>query len=159
MQDYVTLFDDYSIQFNKTLEYGCGGDWDRLDQEERELAALWKLLVDMYNGGFLQFFCNWGYSGYWYAMCGVQKIGERALLDHLHRTYMEVFDKFQDDSRLKAYWDIPDYLTEEDEAVLDETDNYFWDEAGEAMAKRAYEYYHDEQKKMPRESPEKKEPT
>ena len=29
MQDYVTLFDDYSIQFNKTLEYGCGGDWDR----------------------------------------------------------------------------------------------------------------------------------
>ena len=89
----------------------------------------------------------------------VQKIGERALLDRLHRTYMEVFDKFQDDSRLKAYWDIPDYLTEEDEAVLDETDNYFWDEAGEAMAKRAYEYYHDEQKKMPRESPETKEPT
>lgn len=154
MEDFVTRFDNYSIQFNKTLEFACGGDWDQLDQEERELAALWKLLVDTYNGGFLQFFCNWGYPGYWYAMCGLQKIGDRDLLDHLHKTYTEVFDKFKEDPRLKAYWDIPEYLTEEDTALLDQTDNYFWDEAGEAMAKRAYEFYHDELKKEPRKDGE-----
>lgn len=59
MTDYVKLWDDYSIQFNKTLEYDFNGDWNQLDQEEREIAGLWKLLVDGYNGGFEQFFCNW----------------------------------------------------------------------------------------------------
>ena len=150
--DYVKLWDEYSIQFCKTLEFEFGGDWDQLDQEEREIAALWKLLVDGYNGGFEQFFCNWGYPGYWYAMCGLQKIGDRALLECLHDTYERVFDKFKNDSRLKAYWDIPDYFTEEDEAILDETNQYFWDEAGENFAKLAYEFYHDQIKKQPRSS-------
>jgi len=149
MNDYVTLWDDYSIKFNKTL-CDFDGDWDQLDQEEREIAGLWKLLVDVYNGGFEQFFCNWGYAGYWYAMCGLQKIGDTTLLDRLHNTYMQVFDKFKEDSRLEVYWDIPQYFTEEDEAILDETDQYFWDEAGENCAKLAYEYYHDQLKKQPR---------
>lgn len=153
MEDYIALWDNYSIQFNKTLEFDCEGGWDRLDQEEREIAGLWKLLVDVNNGGFEQFFCNWGYPGYWYAMCGLQKIGARDLLDRFHRTYMEVFDKFREDPRLKAYWDIPQYFTQEDRALLDETDQYFYDGAGEAMAKRAYEYYHDELKKEPRKTP------
>ena len=44
--DYVKLWDDYSIRFNETLEAGFGGDWNQLDQEEREIAGLWKLLAD-----------------------------------------------------------------------------------------------------------------
>jgi len=150
MNNYVNLWDNYSIKFNEILECDFNGDWDRLDQEEREIAGLWKLLVDVYNGGFEQFFCNWGYTGYWYAMCGLQKIGDRALLDRLYRTYTQVFDKFKEDSRLKKYWDIPQYFTEEDETILEETNRYFWDEAGENLAKLAYEYFHDQLKKQPR---------
>lgn len=150
MMDYVTLWDDYSVQFNKTLEFDYNGDWDQLDQEEREIAGLWKLLVDVYNGGFEQFFCNWGYGGYWYAMCGLQKVGDQALLERLHNTYQQVFDKFKDDSRLKAYWDIPQYFTEEDNDILEKTNQYFWDGAGENFARLAYEYYHDQLKKQPR---------
>lgn len=153
MGNYASLFDDYSIQFNKTLEFDCGGGWNRPDQEEREIAGLWKLPADMYNGGFEQFFCSRGYSGCWYAMRGLQKIGDRDLPDRLHGTYTEVFDKFREDSRLKTYWDIPQYLTKADNAILDQTDHYFGDGAGEAMAERAYAYYHDEVKKTPRNTP------
>ena len=149
MTDYVKLWDDYSIQFNKTLEYDFNGDWNQLDQEEREIAGLWKLLVDGYNGGFEQFFCNWGHPGYWYAMCGLQKIEDWDLLDRLHNTYQQVFEKFKDDPRLKVYWDIPQYFTKEDEAMLEDTNQYFWDEAGEHFAKLAYEYYHEKKKKEP----------
>lgn len=39
MTDYVKLWDDYSIQFNKTLEYDFNGDWNQLDQEEREIMG------------------------------------------------------------------------------------------------------------------------
>lgn len=150
MEDYVKLWDDYSRKFNETLESVFHGDWDQLDQEEREIAALWKMLVDVYNGGFEQFFCNWGYSGYWYAMCGLKKIGDNALLEQFHKTYMQVFDKFKEDSRIKSYWDIPQFFTEEDENILDGTNNYFWDEAGTNFAKMAYEYYHDQLKKQNR---------
>ena len=40
MEDYTALWDNYSIQFNKTLEYGCGGDWDRLDYCFKQLWQL-----------------------------------------------------------------------------------------------------------------------
>lgn len=136
MVDYVDLWDNYSIEFCKKLEYDAGGDWNKLDQDEQEIAAQWKLLVDMYNGGFVQFFCNW------YAMRGLQRMGNDSLLNLLHNTYKNVFDKFKEDSRLKTYWDIPQYLSEEDDKILAETDNNFYEVEGEKFSKLAYEFYY-----------------
>lgn len=147
MVDYVDLWDRYSIEFCKKLEYDCGGDWNKLDETEQEIAALWKLVVDVYNGGFVQFFCNWGYDCYQYAMRGIRRIGDNELFELFNSTYVNVFDKFQDDKRLTKYWDIPQYFTEEDENILDDTDNEFWDNAGEILCKMAYEFYCDSLKK------------
>lgn len=41
-----------------------GNNCNALSEKEQELAALWKLEMDMHNGGFIQFFCNWGYKCY-----------------------------------------------------------------------------------------------
>lgn len=141
MVDYVDLWDNYSIKFCKKLEYDAGGDWNKLDQDEQEIAAQWKLLVDMYNGGFVQFFCNWGYDCYWYAMRGLKRMGNDSLLCLIHNTYMNVFEKFREDSRLKTYWDITQYLSEEDDKILSEIDNEFYEVEGEKFAKMAYEFY------------------
>lgn len=148
MVDYVYIWDEYSIEFCKKLEYQCGGDWNKLDEDEQEIAALWKLVVDIYNGGFVHFFCNWGFDCYWYAMRGIQRIGDKKLLERLNSTYKNVFDKFKDDKRLTKYWDIPQYLTEEDEKILRDTDTEFWDKEGEILCKMAYEFYHDNLKKL-----------
>lgn len=141
MEDLVDLWDRYSIEFCKKLENGCGGRWEKLDDDEQEIAALWKLVVDMYNGGFVQFFCNWGYDCYWYAMRGIQRLKCSELLNVLHSAYKNVFEKFKDDDRLKAYWDIPQYFTEEDNKILDETDDAFYDGLGEDLCEAAYLYY------------------
>ena len=141
------IWDDYSVKFNEKLVYKCNGDWNGLEQDEREIAALWKLYVDVNNGGFEQFFTNWGYDCYWYAMRGIKRMGDVNLLELLHNTYMNVFDKFREDKRLTYYSDIPQYLTEEDEAVLMDTDTAFWDTEGEILCKTAYEFYHDNLKK------------
>lgn len=142
MVDYVDIWDGYSIEFCKKLEYQCGGDWNKLDETEQEIAALWKLVVDTYNGGFEQFFCNWGYECYWYAMRGIQRIGDKNLLELLHNTYQSVFDKFREDERLRSFSDILQYLNSEDENILHETNNAFWDKEGEVLCKMAYEFYH-----------------
>ena len=147
MSDIEDKWDAYSIEFCKKLEYDCGGDWSRLDPDEQEIAALWKLVADMYNGGFVQFFCNWGYECYWYAMRGIQRIGDKKLLGLLHNTYTNVFDKFREDERLTYYSDIPQYLTDEDENILMETDTTFWEGEGEILCKAEYEFYHDSLKK------------
>ena len=147
MEDYIDQWDDYSIEFCKKLEYACGGDWKKLDDDEQEIAALWKLVVDMYNGGFEQFFCNWGYDCYWYAMRGIRRMGYTELLRLLHRTYTDVFDKFREDTRLKAYWDIPQYFTDKDIKTLDETDRAFYDGLGETLCEKACGFYRDTIKK------------
>ena len=143
MSDFEDKWDAYSIEFCKKLEYDCGGDWSRLDPDGQEIAALWKLVADMYNGGFEQFFCIWGYECYWYAMRGIQRIGDTKLLELLHNTYTNVFDKFREDERLTYYSDIPQYLTEDDENILMETDTTFWEGEGEILCQTAYEFYHD----------------
>lgn len=146
-RDYDELWDEYSGEFNKKLVFDCGSDWSKLDETEQEIAALWKLVVDTNNGGFEQFFTNWGFECYWYAMRGIQKIGDKTLLELLHGTYLRVFDKFREDKRLTYYSDIFEYLTEEDENILRETNTAFWEEHGERLCEEAYKFYCEDLKK------------
>ncbi|MGN0670416.1 MAG: DUF4375 domain-containing protein [Oscillospiraceae bacterium] len=148
-EDFSDKFDEYSIEFAKKLEYNCRGDWNLLDGDEQEIAALWKLIVDMYNGGFEQFFCNWGYDCYLFAMRGLKRISDNSLLEILYNTYMKVFDRFKNDERITKYWDIPQFFTPEDEQILSETDSAFWETEGEKMAKAALEFYRDKLNKQP----------
>ena len=134
MADYGNLWDDYSIVFNSKL-VDSGGDWSRLDEDEQEIAALWKLYVDINNGGFIQFFCNWGFQCLCYAMRGLKRIEDTSLYDLLDDTYCNVLDKFKNDTRLTAYWDIPEYLTDEDMERLDAADTQFYETECEHFTK------------------------
>lgn len=147
MADYGNLWDDYSIEFNSKL-IDSGGDWSRLDEDEQEIAALWKLYVDINNGGFIQFFCNWGFQCLCYAMRGLKRIEDTSLYDLLDDTCCNVLDKFKNDTRLTAYWDIPEYLTDEDMERLDAADTQFYETECEHFTKMAYEYYSQTLKKM-----------
>ena len=147
MADYGNLWDDYSIEFNSKL-IDSGGDWSRLDEDEQEIAALWKLYVDINNGGFIQFFCNWGFQCLCYAMRELKRIEDTSLYDLLDDTYCNVLDKFKNDTRLTAYWDIPEYLTDEDMERLDAADTHFYETECEHFTKMAYEYYSQTLKKM-----------
>lgn len=140
MEDYVDLWDRFSIEYNKKL-IECGGDWSKLDEREQEIAALWKLTADIYNGGFIQFFCNWGFDCFVYAMRGIKRVGCAEAYNILNNTYYSVLDKFREDERLTAYWDIPEYLTEEDDNILTETDTAFWEKVGEQLCEAAYKFY------------------
>ena len=147
MEDYGKLWDDYSIKFNSKL-VDLNGDWSKLDKDEQEIAALWKLSADINNGGFIQFFCNWGFECLCYALRGLKRIEDTSLYDLLADAYYDVLDKFKNDTRLTAYWDIPEYLTDEDEERLNATDTQFYETECEHFTKMAYEYYHQTLKKM-----------
>jgi len=158
MKDYDELWNRYAIQFNDKLENACGGDWNKLDETEQEIAALWKLAADMYSGGFDGFFLTWGYECYICAMRGIQRItdantglkktGCNRIYQLFDTAYTKVFAQFENDGRIKAYSDIPQYLTGEDQAVLEQTYEAFDEKLGPLLCQRACEFYCEKLKKV-----------
>ena len=151
MQDFDELWNEYAAGFNDKLESENGGDWDQLDEVEQEIAALWKLAADMYSGGFDEFFLNWGYVCYSYAMRGIQriadanaglkKVGCNNIYKLFDTAYTKVFARFENDDRITSYEEIGAYLTEEDQEILETTYGNFDEKLGPLLCRRAYEYY------------------
>jgi hypothetical protein len=77
-----------------TIAHGCR--LSSLPHEwQRELAALWRLEGDVNNGGYLQFFANWGHETYRYANQALKKIGATkvaGIVDHCQALVDEHFD-------------------------------------------------------------------
>jgi hypothetical protein len=75
------------------------GNWDAISSEEQQIVALYLLEIDMKNGGFLTFFCNWGYICYLNAISGLVNIGckkqaniikkQFQIIQHLETDYYE----------------------------------------------------------------------
>lgn len=113
--------------------------WNGISETEQEIAALWTLEADLYNGGFLQFFCNWGYDVYLHAIRALDRIGATAAFGIATASYA-VLERFEKDLRLQQLWDIPKYLTEAEGLRLDELDAQFWQDEDQ-VAMKAYDYY------------------
>lgn len=141
MEEYSELWNDFAYKYNDKLERGCGGDWGKLNETEQEIAALWKLGADLFNEGFLEFFVNWGYDCYTYAMRGIERVGCIKLYKLLDKAYKKVFEKFQDDNSITSYEDILPQLTERDEEILDDVFEKFDEEYGEQLCEAAYKFY------------------
>ena len=141
MEEYSDLWNDFAIEYNDKLESECGGDWKKLNETEQEIAALWRLAADLFNEGFLEFFVNWGYDCYTYAMRGVERVGCKKLYTLLDKAYKKVFARFENDKSITSYEDIFGKITEKDEKILDEVFDRFDEEFGEELCEKAYKFY------------------
>ncbi|MBD5478767.1 MAG: hypothetical protein HDR14_05675 [Lachnospiraceae bacterium] len=157
MQNYDEIWNQYAIKFADKLESVNGGNWNKLDEIEQEIAALWKLTTDMYSVGFDYFFLNWGYECYFYAMRGIKRIADTGsaleetscseVYELFDNAYAKVFARFKNDERIKAYRDIVEYLTEDDEEILDDVFAIFDDKLCSLLCERAYKFYCEKLKK------------
>ncbi|MFS0868354.1 DUF4375 domain-containing protein [Paenibacillus xylanilyticus] len=114
--------------------------WAGLTLHEQEITALWLLEVDVFNGGFIQFFCNWGEETYLHVLRALHTIGANQVLNILKEQY-SCIEHLADDERLSALWDIPRFLTPEEEQRLDKLDQQFWNN-DDQIAGKAYAYYY-----------------
>ena len=93
----------------------------------------------MYNGGFLQFFCNWGEGAYIHALRALQAIGAVHALEIVQSGYACI-EHLSEDNRLTQLWDIPKFLTDEELDRMDELDTRFWEDQ-DRIAENAHRYY------------------
>ncbi|GAB2959965.1 hypothetical protein GCM10027048_29260 [Hymenobacter coalescens] len=139
-QDIDQLWDELTTPCLRKLSQHQG-QWEALSPDEQNLAALWKLEADMYNGGFVQFFCNWGYECYGYATRGLAHIGAQQGLALVKQAY-QVIEHLGEDERLSELWDIPRFLTAAEAAQLNELDRRYWEDADQVAAKTVAAYLH-----------------
>ena len=140
MEAYSDIFDRFASEYVHKFQ-SVNGDWDKLSTDEQEIVALWSLCDDMFMDGFLDFFLIYGYDVYLIAMRGIERVGCKELYKLLEKTYKEVLDRFQYDERITSYDDIPRYLSERDEKLLDIAYEKFDEEYGEQLCEAAYKFY------------------
>lgn len=115
-----------------------GGDWLNLLQEEREAAALWKFQTDVANGGFLQFFCNWGYEAYQYALSALERIGDQQVLQLAQEAYTVIAGL--ENVEMESIWDIYKLLHEQELGRLEKIDCQLW-ACSDRNVELAYDYF------------------
>lgn len=121
--------------------YKYDGDWTQLNDEEQELSALWKLEADMYNGGFIQFFCNWGFHCYNFAIRCLEKIDAKEIYKIVTQQYA-IIQRLDDDENLQELWDIPKLLKEQEIIELDKLDKKYWGNEDDLLEKTLKTYNH-----------------
>lgn len=136
-------FEKYSFEVVDKLFDEFGGDLQKLTDKEREVVRIWRLEADMYNGGFIQFFCNWGFDNFVETQKVLEKIKAKKSLD-LITECEKIISKVKDDKRIKELWDIPkllpEYLTKDEDKRLDELDELYWTDLDD-IQKIGYEIY------------------
>ena len=115
---------------------------EELPPRSQEIVALWRLEADGYNGGFMQFFCNWGEANCRIALSALQAIGADATYAIVARQ-REILERPKAHPGLKSYDDIWNLLTKDEQREIgDKLDPEFW-EAGDEIPKLAALYYYE----------------
>lgn len=112
---------------DKLHDSDSDSNWSALSKRDQELAALWKLEMDMNNGGFVQFFCNWGIECYEISLRALEQIGASNMLKIVKSQFDIVDAVYQrSKSEIQGYWDIPQCMTDEEIEQLERLDEAYW---------------------------------
>ena len=125
----VSVWDiEQDLLYNSAMETLKAADWDvnRLTRPEQELVALWRMEADINNGGFLQFFANWGDANYRTTLAALQQIQATATFGLLQSMY-QVIAHLENNDSLKSLHDIPALLSDAEQDQLQALDEAFWD--------------------------------
>ena len=130
MDEEQLWFDTFNSQ--ATVFENARPNFDQLDADTQTIGALVKLELDMYNGGFVQFFCNWGHDAYLFAIQGLEKI-KAGKAKAIIKEAFEIIDSYEDDARLTKLWDLPSVLSDDDKTKLDQLDEQYWEDEDQIM--------------------------
>lgn len=114
---------------------------EQLPEDDQAIVALWRLEADGYNGGFLQFFCNWGERSCELALKALAAIGARSAHAVVSRQ-RQLIGPLEDHPQLQRLWDIPELLSDEQhELIGGELDEQLW-AAMEEVPTLAVKYFY-----------------
>lgn len=117
-------------------------NYQDMGETDSMVAALYWLELEMYNGGFLQFFCNWGYDAYLLAIKGLGAINATYTEQLLIQAY-GIIQRLENDSQLQELWNIPKHLTENEITKLNKIDEEYWEDKENIMRLMLLKFHSD----------------
>ena len=139
MNEQLDLENLWMDTFKPYMDNYCKADRDykKLDKKTQLIGSLAMMELDMFNGGFIQFFCNWGYDAYLFAVEGLEMIGAFEAKKILTDAYAIISkDEYMNNPNVKAYWDIPSILSEEDtDTIWNVLDHKYWEKNDDVLTK------------------------
>lgn len=117
-------FEDYSFEIAGQLFEQSEGQFETLSEEEQEIVRIWRLEADMCGGGFIQYFCNWGYENYLQTIPILLRLQAIESLSIITRCE-GIIARLEEDDRFNDLWDIPKYLTQDEKAQLSQLDELY----------------------------------
>ncbi|MFY1829608.1 DMP19 family protein [Myxococcus fulvus] len=100
-------------------------DLSALPPDERELVALWRMEADINNGGFMQFFCNWGEETCHLAIEALGRIGAQGTRQCLN-DMLNIVAHYGETEEMVSLSDLPGMLTPDERDRLYALDQAFW---------------------------------
>lgn len=143
LEQQAQAFEDYSFAMVDKLFNHYQGKLAEMPNVEQDVVLIWRVEADMYNGGFMQYFCNWGYENYLATLKVLEKIG--AL--HAHAILVEceqIIAPISHDTRVKSYQDLyhyyNEYVSAEKNQRLQALEESYW-ESPDQLMNLAFNYY------------------
>lgn len=102
-------------------------DWHlhALSPEDQQLVALWRMEADINNGGFMQFFCNWGDATCQLALAALRDIG--AARTHTALAGLRgLLDRFEDDPEITALTDLYAAMSQDEQQALAQFEDAYY---------------------------------
>ncbi|AKQ68227.1 hypothetical protein A176_005139 [Myxococcus hansupus] len=100
-------------------------DFSAVPDDERDLVALWRMEADINNGGFMQFFCNWGEEICELAIEALGRVGAHGVQQCL-KDMLGVVAHYGETEEMVSLSDLPAMLTDAERDRLYALDQAFW---------------------------------
>lgn len=117
-----------------------GHDVTKLEDDDHDVVVLFRLEADVYNGGFMQFLCNWGDPTVQRAIRVLEAIG--ASRTHaIVKRMRGILDRLEDDPSVTSLWGLYPAMTAAEHAEMGELDRAFWADPDDLRRRLAAERY------------------
>jgi hypothetical protein len=122
--DHARLWDE-RVDTALSRLAAAGHDVTKLDDDDQDVVALWRLEADVNNGGFMQFLCNWGDPTVQRSIRVLEAIGATRM-HAIVRRMRAILDHLEDDPRITTLLDLYPAMTADEHAEMWELDRAFW---------------------------------
>lgn len=117
------------------------GDWSLLSTLEQKVVAIYLFQIDMTNGGFVTFFCNWGYVCYLNALAGLKEIGCSKQVNIIKKQF-KIIQHLDTDFYEFNLQEIPRLLTSVENSKIEVLDNQYL-QNNQNLSEKVFETYAD----------------
>ena len=139
MIDVIDLLWERSSDIVMSKASEVSWDLSLLLDVDQQIVILWRMEADIYNGGLMQFLCNWGMDCFTRSVSLLQNVN--AVQSHkILSDFLDTIRRFENCPDMSQLSDLYGLLTQDDRNEIQRLDEAYWDNPDELVRKIVSHY-------------------